>query len=142
MHEARMVGSSLKHCPSALPGWSIDATAPGLKEYSIAQALMQRIEAEAASHGAVAVERVVVRIGDLSGVDIELLATAYLTFRDRTICARAPLEITPVRPEWRCGVCDRPLRPGVSVRCDACGGPSALRRGDEVVLDRIEMEIV
>ena len=62
-----------------------------MHEYSIVQALLERVEAEAAARGAVAVERVVVQIGELSGVEIELLATAYDTFRERTICERAPL---------------------------------------------------
>ena len=112
-----------------------------MHEYSIVQALVERVEAEAALRGAVAVDRVLVRIGELSGVDIELLATAYLTFRHRTICAHAPLEITPVRPEWRCRACDAHVIGGKTLRCSACGGPAALRQGDEIVLERIEMEV-
>ena len=140
MRHARTVASSLKPCTSALPGFSDDATLTELHEYSLAQAIMRRVEAEAASSGAVAVDRVLVRIGDLSGVDIERLARAYLTFRNHTICARAPLEITPVRAQWRCGVCERPVQAGLPVRC-TCGGQPTLSGGDEIVLDRIEMEI-
>ena len=134
------VGRSLRTDGPHAPG----ATAPigaGWQEYSLAQALMRRIETEAAARGAVAVERVILRIGDLSGIDIDVLATAYLTFRNRTVCARAPLEITPVRPEWRCRVCDRQVQSRALVRCRACGGATRLRGGDEVVLERLELEL-
>jgi hydrogenase nickel incorporation protein HypA/HybF len=110
-------------------------------EYSIVQALMERIEAEAAARGAIAVERVVVQIGELSGVEIELLATAYDTFRERTICERAPLEIKAVPAEWACRECGEPIARGQALRCPGCGGPARLRRGDEIVLERLEMEV-
>jgi hydrogenase nickel incorporation protein HypA/HybF len=111
-----------------------------MHEYSIVQALVDRIEHEARSRGARSVERVVVRIGDLSGVDAELLQTAYLTFRDRTVCEHAPLEIARVEAEWACTGCRRRIRDHSSLRC-GCGGAAQLLQGDEIVLESLEMEV-
>ncbi|HSC27765.1 MAG TPA: hydrogenase maturation nickel metallochaperone HypA [Vicinamibacterales bacterium] len=112
-----------------------------MHEYSIVQALMERVEAEAAARNATAVERVVVRIGELSGVEPELLHTAYLTFRERTICARAPLDISAVPAVWDCRDCGRTVERGGALRCQSCGGAARLREGDEILLERIEMEV-
>lgn len=112
-----------------------------MHEYSIVQALVEKVEAEAAARGAVAVERVHVTIGELSGVDIELLLTAYLTFRDRTICERAPLEIRAVPARWRCAACRAPIARGAVLRCPGCGGAAALAEGDEILLERLELEV-
>lgn len=112
-----------------------------MHEYSIIQALFEKIDAEAAAHGALAVERVVVRIGELSGVEAELLQTAYMTFRERTICADAPLEISAVPARWTCRECGSPMPAGQVLRCNACGGAGRLEQGDEILLERIEMEV-
>ena len=111
-----------------------------MHEYSIVQALVDRIEEEVRARGARSVERVVLRIGDLSGVEVELLQTAYLTFRERTVCERAPLEIACVPAVWACRRCGARL-PDTGLRQCACGGAAELRQGDEVVLDRLELEV-
>ena len=112
-----------------------------MHEYSIVQALMQRVELEAAARHAIAVQRVIVRIGELSGVETELLHTAYMTFRERTICKDAALDIAAVPARWLCRECGEPVeRPG-PLRCQTCGGPAELTQGDEIVLERIEMEV-
>ena len=41
-----------------------------MHEYSLMVALMERVEEEAAAHRALAVHRVRVRIGELSGIDL------------------------------------------------------------------------
>lgn len=112
-----------------------------MHEYSIVQALMDRVEEEAAARRAVSVSRVIVRIGELSGVEVELLHSAFMTFRDRTICETAELEIAPVAAAWMCRECGEPIERGGPLRCGSCGGPGKLHQGDEIVLDRIEMEV-
>ncbi|HXW08272.1 MAG TPA: hydrogenase maturation nickel metallochaperone HypA [Vicinamibacterales bacterium] len=112
-----------------------------MHEYSIVQALFEQIEHQAAIHQARSVERVVVRIGELSGVEAALLQTAYLTFRERTICARAPLEIAAVAARWVCRNCGATLPRGRVLRCESCGGAGRLAQGDEILLERIEMEV-
>jgi hydrogenase nickel incorporation protein HypA/HybF len=110
-------------------------------EYSIVQSLMAHIEAHARQHQAVAVRRVTVRIGELSGVEPDLLQTAYDLLKERSLCAEAPLDITTVESRWECRQCGRPVARGLVLRCDACGAPARLVAGDEIVLERIELEV-
>jgi hydrogenase nickel incorporation protein HypA/HybF len=112
-----------------------------MHEYSIVGSLIERVESEAARSGATAVKRLWVSIGDLSGVDRELLATAYDTFRERTICEGAELRVTPVAARWSCPRCAQNIEPGAMLRCSACNVPATLSEGDEIVLERIEMEV-
>lgn len=112
-----------------------------MHEYSIVQALIERVAEEAALRGAIAIRRVHVRIGELSGVEPELLATAYDTFRERTLCADAPLELASSPAAWACPRCARPIERGRALRCPDCALPARLSSGDEILLERIEMEI-
>jgi hydrogenase nickel incorporation protein HypA/HybF len=110
-------------------------------EYSIVGALVERIELEAARRGASAIKRVRVRIGDLAGVDQKLLATAWTTFTAIGICKDATLDMTRVDAHWECPRCGRSFAQGEPLRCDACVAPARLVEGDEITLDRIEMEV-
>jgi hydrogenase nickel incorporation protein HypA/HybF len=112
-----------------------------MHEYSIVQALLAQVEGQAARHGAVAVKRLEVRIGELSGVEIDLLKTAYEMMRDRTICEGAPMDVTPVAARWECRACAQAIPHGGALRCPACGSGARLAAGDEIMLDRIELEV-
>ena len=112
-----------------------------MHEYSLIQSLVERVEAEAAARSASAVHRLRVRIGEHAGVDIELFKTAYLTFRERTVCERAILDVEMVPTEWACPACGRAIEPGQVLRCLDCATPAQLIAGDEIILDRIEMEV-
>jgi len=112
-----------------------------MHEASIVQALFDRIEVEARAHGARAVCRVSLSIGELAGVEVDLLRTAYETFRERTVCAGAVLDVHPVAATWCCPLCGRELEPGAILRCPTCGVPARLAGGDEIVLERLEMEV-
>ncbi len=112
-----------------------------MHEYSVVSALIDRIEAEARAHRATSVQRVRVKIGELSGVDAGLLATAYATFREKTICDGADLDIERVAPRWACPACKADVAADGPPRCTACGAAARLEAGDEIVLDRIEMEV-
>ena len=67
-----------------------------MHEYSIVQALYNAVVAQAAAKSATRVHEVRVRIGELSGVDVGLLDTAWKTFRVHTICETAPMEVDRV----------------------------------------------
>ena len=112
-----------------------------MHEYSVVQSLIDRVEAEARARGAHTVHRLCVRVGELSGVDVGLFETAYATFRDRTLCANAELCVTVVPVRWQCRRCDTAVGEGQALRCPQCGGNVRLASGDEIVLDRIEMEV-
>ena len=59
-----------------------------MHEYSIVQALLDRVEQELRRKGASRSHLVRVRIGELAGVEVELLRTAYDTIRRGTGCDR------------------------------------------------------
>ena len=82
-----------------------------------------------------------VRIGEASGVDPGLLNTAWETFRVRTLCEFAPMEIEVVPAEWECSLCGAVVPRGGVLTCGACGAPARLKQGDEILLDRIVMEV-
>jgi len=112
-----------------------------MHEYSIVLALLDRVEKEAKAHGASTVSRIRVRIGELSGVERDLLESAYELARQRTVCADAVLDLVPVSPRWVCRVCETPIRNGGILRCSTCDAPAHLAEGDEILLERIEMEV-
>lgn len=129
--------------PSGAPSseGAADRRGLGMHEYSIVQALMARVEQEAAARGALRVSRLQVRIGELAGVDVDLLTTAYETFKERSICSTAEMAVTTVDASWRCRHCKEPIAAGEVLRCRVCDEPAELAGGDEIYLDRIEMEV-
>ena len=112
-----------------------------MHEYSLVQSLMERIQQEAAARHAIAVHRVRLKIGELSGVEAELLDSAFEIVREGTICARAALEILRVPARWECSRCLAPIGAGEVLQCRACGAPARLASGDDIVLDQLEMEV-
>lgn len=112
-----------------------------MHEYSIVQALLERVREQADAHGASAVHRLRVRVGELSGVEIELLQSAYELFRERSICDGAALEVVPVAARWVCPDCGRTIARGEVLRCAVCALPARLVEGDEIVLERVELEV-
>jgi hydrogenase nickel incorporation protein HypA/HybF len=111
-----------------------------MHEYSIVQALLDRVEVEARAHSATSVHRLRVQIGEQSGVEPDLLEAAFEMARMRTICETARLEIVSVAAQWACRVCGADIAPGQVLRCSLCDSPARLVSGDEIVLERIEME--
>lgn len=111
-----------------------------MHEYSIVASLIDRVQHEAAAYDGARVHRLHVKIGELSGVELDLLKTAFDTFRERTICDGAELLIQTVTPEWACPSCQRAFEPGSILRCASCGTPARMIAGDEIILERIEME--
>ena len=111
-----------------------------MHEYSIVQALLERIDDEVRRRHATHVHRVRVSIGELSGVEIDLLRTAFETIRHRTVCESAALDVRHVEARWECRACQAPVPRGTALRCGQCGQPARLACGDEIMLERIEME--
>ena len=110
-----------------------------MHEYSLVQALVARVEQEVRQRAPARVHRLRVRLGELSGVDPALFTTAYEMFREGTVCAEAPLELSQVAARWRCPACGRSIARGEKLQC--CGGPAQLAEGDDLLLDQIELEV-
>ena len=113
-----------------------------MHEYSIVQSLVDSVEAVASQHAYATVHHLYVQIGELAGVDCDLLQTAYETFVAGTICERAPMTIERVGASWACPLCQQPIARGAVLRCNQCNEPARLAAGDEIILRRVEMEVV
>jgi hydrogenase nickel incorporation protein HypA/HybF len=112
-----------------------------MHEYSIVSALVERAESEARAHHARRIDRLHVRIGALSGVDPQLLMTAFTLFQSGALLRDTELVLRKVEASWKCGACGAPIARGSVLRCPRCASPARLTEGDEIVLDRIEMEV-
>jgi hydrogenase nickel incorporation protein HypA/HybF len=112
-----------------------------VNEYAIAQAMVGQAEAEARAHDAAGVRRLSMWIGKLSGVEPRVLTAAYDTVRDRTMCEHASLDVHVIPPRWMCPACGSPVRRGDILNCQRCEIPARLTEGDEIQLDRIELEV-
>ena len=112
-----------------------------MHEYSIVQALLDLVGAEARKHKATGVRRIRVRVGELSGVEPELLLSAYNLVREHSVCQGADLEIHQVGARWTCPQCATDLPTGQRLQCTACGGPARLAAGDEIILEQVELEV-
>jgi hydrogenase nickel incorporation protein HypA/HybF len=112
-----------------------------MHEYGLVQGILDRVRQEVAARGATRVHCVRVSLGELAGVDGVLLARAWDTFRERTVCEGAALELRTVAARWECTRCGQTLSRGAPLRCPDCGAPGRLAEGEDLVLERIEMEI-
>jgi len=113
-----------------------------MHEYSLVEALISRVEAEAKKRQAVRVHTLSVRVGELAGVDPELFQTAYDTFRAGTLCAETTLVVKRIPASWSCPRCRAAIPRGEVLRCAACDVPARLDDGaDALTLDGIDMEV-
>ena len=111
-----------------------------MHEYSIVQSLVDSVAAAVQDRDAT-VQRIDVAIGELAGVDCALLTTAFEVFRDGTLCERATLTIDRIPARWECSRCGGAVPQGGFLRCALCNTAARLAAGDEIVLQRIELEV-
>ncbi len=76
-----------------------------MHEYSIVQSLLESCEEHARVNEASKVTKVVVKIGVLSGVEPELLKTAFDTFKEKTICDSAEFVVNIQKLQIDCLDC-------------------------------------
>lgn len=77
-----------------------------MHEYSIVQSLLESCEEHAKANDAQEVSKVVVKIGVLSGVEPDLLETAFNTFKEKTICHNAQFIINVQDVVIKCHDCE------------------------------------
>lgn len=112
-----------------------------MHEFSVASALLDLVEERARKEGASRVLRVEIRVGEHAGVVPELLASAWELVCERSHWPDAELAMVPVPARWACPRCDETLGASLLLRCSRCDVPARLVEGDELMLDRIEMEV-
>lgn len=112
-----------------------------MHEMSICQALMDQVERIASEQGASRVDKIVLSIGPLSGVEPELLSRAYEVSRAQTVADNAELEIETGPIIVECRSCGASGEAGVSrLVCPSCGDWQVnLTQGDELLLLRLEV---
>jgi hydrogenase nickel incorporation protein HypA/HybF len=112
-------------------------------ELSICQALLAQITAIARERGADAIERIVLEVGPLSGVDAALLARAFEIARAGSSAAEATLSIETPQVTVSCLCCGAQTQtPPTRLLCAACGGyRTRIVAGDELNLRRVELRI-
>lgn len=112
-----------------------------MHEVSLVHALFDQLDRAIAPHPPSAVRLVTVRVGELAGVEPELLRTAFEGCRDERGFTAAALTIVDERAVWTCRACGEAVPgDGASLQC-ACGGAVRLTAGDALVFDRVELEV-
>ncbi|MGB5735490.1 MAG: hydrogenase maturation nickel metallochaperone HypA [Thiohalocapsa sp.] len=114
-----------------------------MHELSVCLSLLDQVERIAREHGADRVERILLRIGPLSGVEAPLLANAYPLAAAGTIAEHATLDIEPAPIRVKCTACgaETEAEPNRLI-CGACGDwHTRLVSGDEMLLANLELRV-
>lgn len=114
-----------------------------MHEYSIIQSLLDLCESHAQQHHAKGIKKVVVAIGVLSGVEPQLLKSAYDVFRQETLCHDALLEIIQESLEIECLDCGQISSPiDMSSECHHCHGMNTrVIKGKDLYLMQLELDV-
>jgi hydrogenase nickel incorporation protein HypA/HybF len=110
-------------------------------EAGLAQAALEIAEERARERGATRIHRLVLHVGDLSGVVTDALRFALEALSPGTPAEGARFDIEVVPVECHCPACDRSFRPAdVIYACPACGAISGdVRQGHELALHSMEV---
>jgi hydrogenase nickel incorporation protein HypA/HybF len=114
-----------------------------LHELSVCQAMLTQVIEIAANRGADAVERIVIEVGPLSGVEPRLLARAFDVLRAGSCAADAVLSIESPGVTICCMECGAQSQTAPNrLVCAGCGGyRSRIVTGDELQLRRVELRV-
>ena len=105
------------------------------------ESALDAIRHQAVKHGATRVSKIVLRIGALSGVDLDALRFAYDALAPSSIAAGAALEIESVPARARCASCGTEfgVERGFIFQCPKCGEYSGdIKAGKELGIARLE----
>ncbi len=100
-----------------------------MHEYSIVQALLNQCEEIAKKNNAKKITKVVVKIGVMSGVEPDLLQTAFDTFKEGTICEDCEY-IQNIQP--------------IVIKCQKCSTTSTLQKNEYLCpkCQSVEVEVI
>jgi len=113
-----------------------------MHELAICQGLLRQVGQVALDKGAASVERIVLQVGGLSGVEPPLLARAFEIAREGTVAAGAELDIRVGPVVVQCRECGgRGAVPVNRLLCPYCGDWRVrVTEGEELLL--LSLEIV
>ena len=112
-----------------------------MHELSVCLSILDQVRSIAAKHSANKVHRIELKIGPLSGVEADLLRSAWPMASADTIAVDAELAIEEAEIVVRCNSCDveTPATPNRLV-CGKCGDyHTTVTSGDEMILQRVEL---
>jgi hydrogenase nickel incorporation protein HypA/HybF len=112
-----------------------------MHELSLARALLRQVEELRQSHRADGVRTVRVSVGEFSGVEADLLSSAFCELTEGTPMEGARLSIERVPLEARCAVCEHefPVRTFRFV-CPHCEARDVwIVRGEELMLETLTL---
>jgi len=112
-----------------------------MHELSICLALLDQVQSIANEHGATTVERILIRLGPLSGVEPSLLENAYPLAAAGTIAEFAVLDIELTEVRVQCQVCGAETVAAPNrLTCGRCGGyRTRVVSGEEMLLASLEL---
>jgi hydrogenase nickel incorporation protein HypA/HybF len=113
-----------------------------MHERSLVKALLRQVENLAAAHPGSHIVSIHVHIGEFSGVEPELFATAYDELVTQTPLRGAALNLERVALEAVCDQCGSRFRiERFKFQCGKCGSLRlAIHGGEELLLDSVKME--
>ena len=113
-----------------------------MHEYSIVQSLIDSCEEHAKVNEASKVTKVVVKIGVMSGVEPDLLQTAFDTFKEATICEEAQFIMNIQKVKISCNDCsDENELEKNEYHCPKCQSTNInIIDGEEMFLMSLELE--
>jgi len=111
-------------------------------ELSVCQGLIRQVEHIAAENEAKAVDRILLKVGALSGVEPGLLEHAFTIAREGTVAAGARLDIETGPVRVRCRVCNGGGEVAVNrLVCPDCGDWQVdVSEGEELLLLSLDLE--
>lgn len=113
-----------------------------MHEYSIVQSLLESCEEHAKENEAKKVTKVIVKIGVLSGVEPDLLKTAFDTFKEQTICNEAIFVMNIQKIKIECKDCNKQsILEKNEFSCPKCNSINIdVLDGEDMFLMSLEME--
>jgi hydrogenase nickel insertion protein HypA len=103
--------------------------------------LIERVEQEMQSHQATAAHRINISVGELSGVEAELLVSAFEIARESTVLTTTDLVITRIKARWLCSHCSQEVNSEETLSCANCGSPARLVEGGDILFESVELEV-
>ena len=114
-----------------------------MHELAICRGIITQVTAIAAEHNAQHVDRIYLKIGPLSGVEPDLLRSAFPIASARSVASDAALVIQSLPIRVHCKSCHAESEVAINkIICGHCGDwQTELVSGDELLLERVELEI-
>ncbi|RUM50428.1 MAG: hydrogenase maturation nickel metallochaperone HypA [Hydrogenothermus sp.] len=114
-----------------------------MHEFSVVQSLLDLIEKHALENKAKSVSKVIIKIGKMSGIEPHLLKIAFDTFKEKTICENAKLEMIIQDVIAKCEDCNKDFTvENNKFICPFCNGYNLqILDGEDMYLMSLELDV-